>query len=153
MEKVTIQPAEKTDFPYITAKLKNYILDATAVRWQDFFVARLGRKIVAFGRIIDHGEYFELASLGVDYYHRKKGIGIKMLHFLKEKAKKLDPEKPMYGVTHRPGFLQKVGFEEIEKGPEALEYKKYKKCILPPSKRKIMKLNSGSTKGGKTVII
>jgi len=142
MKEIEIQRAVEADAPYIEEKLKKYILDKDGANWKQFFVAKNNGKIVAFGRIIEHDEYFEIASLGVDYYHRKKGIGVKLLSFLIEEAKRLNPKKAIYGVTHRPGFLKKAGFKEIEKGPEALEYKKYNKCILPPSKIEIMRVVS-----------
>jgi N-acetylglutamate synthase-like GNAT family acetyltransferase len=141
-EEIEIQRATEADVPYITEKLKKYILSGDGANWQQFFVAKNNGVTVAFARIIDHGDYFELASLGVDYYHRKKGIGIKLLSFIIEEAKRLDPKKGIYGVTHRPGFLEKVGFKDIGEGPAALEYKKHNKCILPPSRIKIMKLPS-----------
>ena len=140
MEKIQIDRVKETDKPYIKEKLKNYILDTTNLEWDRFFVARKADKPVAFARTIDHGEFFEFASLGVDYYHREQGIGVKMLKVLIKEAKRLDPKKPIYGVTHRPGFLEKVGFIEVETGPAPLEHKKYHRCILPPSKIKIMKL-------------
>ena len=140
MEEIKIDRVRETDKPYIKEKLKNYILDATNLEWERFSVARKADKPVAFGRIVDHGDFFEIASLGVDYYHREQGIGIKMLKCLIEEAKRLDPKKPIYGVTHRPGFLKKVGFIEVEIGPAPLEHKKHHRCILHPSKIKIMKL-------------
>lgn len=140
MQDLEIQRAKEEDFLYIREKLKNYILDATDVSWQQFFVAKNNDRTVAFGRIIDHGHYFELASLGVDYHHRRKGIGTRMLLFLIEEAKGTDPKKPIYGVTHIPAFLKKCGFEEVETYPEYLEYKRTHKCKLDKSKIKIMKL-------------
>lgn len=109
MQDLKIQRAKEEDFPYIKEKLKNYLLDATNVNWQQFFVAKTNGRTVAFARIIDHGHYFELASLGVDYYYRRKGIGTKMLLFLIEEARRIDKDRPIYGVTHRPGFLKKAG--------------------------------------------
>ena len=62
------------------------------------------------------------------------------MRFLTEEAKKVRPEKPLYVITHRPGFFKRLGFEEVDtKGPKPLEYKKYNKCRLEPSKNKIMK--------------
>ncbi len=142
MDNITICRAQEADAPYIKEKLEKYILDSTNASWEQFLVTKNSGKTVAFGRIIDHGDFFEVASLGTDYYHRGKGIGTKMLLFLTEEAKRLDCQKPLYLVTHRPIFCQRAGFEEVTKAPEALEYKKYNKCILPPSKIKIMKLTS-----------
>jgi len=143
MEEIIIQKAEEKDWPYIKEKLEKYILNGDSTQWSQFFVARFEGKTVAFARIIDRGEYFELASLGVDYYHRRKGIGFKMLLFLMEEARRMDPDKEMYGVTHRPGFLKKAGFEELSDGPEALKEKRQTKCH-DPSKAKIMKYTGES---------
>ena len=114
-------------------------MDSTNVNWQQFFVAKTDARTVAFGRVIDRGSYFELASLGVDYYHRRKGIGARMLIFLTEEARRLDSKNPIYGVTHKPEFLKNVGFEEVHIYPEYLEYKKNYICKLDGSKIKIMK--------------
>ena len=138
---VTIHRAKKQDYLYIKEKLQKYLLDSTNARWQAFFVAKHNNKTVAFGRVIDHFDFFEIASLGVDYYYRKKGIGIKMLSFLVDEARGLDHKKPIYCVSHIPGFTQKVGFREIPKGPEALEYKRHYKCRLDASKIKIMRID------------
>ena len=140
MENIRIQRAEQADWPYLKEKLHKYMLDAVGADWRKFFITKHNGKTVAFGRIIDHGDYFEIASLGVDYYHRGKGAGSRLLSFLVEEAKRLDPQKAIYGVTHRPGFVEKAGFKEIANAPEALEYKK-SKC-LDPSKIKIMKVGS-----------
>ncbi len=142
MDDVTICKAQKQDADYIEEKLQKYVLDSTNATWQQFFVAKHNHKTVAFGRIIDHRDFFEIASLGVDYYYRKRGIGVKMLSFLIEVAKRINPEKPIYAVTHRPGFAEKVGFHEVQTGPEPLEYKRLHKCKLDVSKNKIMRLNS-----------
>ncbi|MGB2705841.1 MAG: GNAT family N-acetyltransferase [Candidatus Omnitrophota bacterium] len=144
MQDIKIKRAAKKDFPYIEEKLEKYILDGDNIQWRFFFVARLERKTVAFGRIIDHGEYFEIASLGVDYYHRKKGIGARILLSLAEKAKRLDSGKPVYCVTHRPSFFEKSGFEEAKDVPEKLERKKCEKCKLDPANSKVMIFTSGS---------
>ena len=140
MEEIKIKRTKKEDWLYIQEKLKNYILDTTDANWQQFFVAKNSSKTVAFGRIKDHKDYFEIASLGVDYYHRGKGIGTKMLLFLTEEAKRQNPEKPVYGISHKPGFFKKAGFEEVANAPEALEYKKKTICKLDPANSRIMKL-------------
>ena len=142
MDSITICRAHEADAPYINEKLQKYMLDSADAVWNQFFVAKYNGKTVAFSRIIDHGDFFEIASLGVDYYHRGKGIGTKMLLFLIEETKRLDCQKRIYIVTHRPVFFQKSGFEEVAETPEVLKYKKYNKCTLPPSKIKIMKLTS-----------
>jgi len=140
MEDIIIQKAEEKDWPYIREKMGKYLLDDENADWPDFYVARNGGKTVAFGRIIDHGEYFEIASVGVDYYHRGRGMGVSLLKFLIEEAGKKDPSKDIYGVTHRPGFVERAGFESIEgEGPEEMEHKKHTKC-KDPSRIHIVKV-------------
>lgn len=136
---IEICRAKKEDFGYIEEKLEKYILDATCIDWQQFFVLKNDGKTVAFARIIDRGEYFELASLGVDYYHRKKGFGTQLLEFLVEEAKRQNPQKPIYGVTHKPGFLKNAGFKEVYIYPRYLEYKRNYICKLDASRIKIMR--------------
>ncbi len=142
MEEIKIERAKEKDWPYIQEKLKKYILDSADVNWKQFFVAKNSGKTVAFGRIKDHKEYFEIASLGVDYYHRGKGIGVKMLLFLTEEAKRQNPEKPIYSISHKPAFLKRGGFEEVVNAPKVLEHKKNRICKLDPANSRIMKLKS-----------
>ena len=137
---VTIEKARESDWSYIQEKLKRYALDSTDAEWRQFFVARLNGKTIAFTRIIERGNAVELASMGVDYYHRRKGVGKKLLEFLIEETKRVYPGKPIFGVTHRPGFLKPFGFKEVKEAPESLTYKKNHQCILHPAKIKIMKL-------------
>ena len=129
--KIEIRRAKEEDWLYIKEKIQKYLLDATNTSWQQFFVLKSDAKTVAFSRLLDHKAYFEIASLGVDYYYRKKGFGTKMLEFLIEEAKRISPEKPIYGVTHKPEFLQNVGFEEVSEYPEYLDYKKNHICKYP----------------------
>ncbi len=137
---IIIKKAEEKDWAYIKEKLKAYALDGKNANWDQFFVASLKGKVVGFGRIIDRSGISELASLGVDYGYRKKGVGKALLAFLIKQAKRVYPKNPIYGVTHRPGFLAPFGFQEVEKAPAVLEHKKYHECVLDPSKIKIMRL-------------
>ncbi|MFC1594179.1 GNAT family N-acetyltransferase [Candidatus Omnitrophota bacterium] len=130
-DSVKIYKARESDWPYIQEKLQKYLLDATDADWKDFFVLKKGERTVAFARILDHAEYFELASLGVDYYYRKKGFGKRMLEFLIQEARSMDSGKPIYGVTHLPVLLKKVGFQEVNSYPENLDHKKNNICKYP----------------------
>lgn len=103
-------------------------------------MAKLNKKVISFGRVLDHGEFFEIASLGVDYYHRKYGLGKKMLSFLIQEIRRQDTQKPIYGITHVPKFIAGCGFVEInDQCPKYLDEKRKKRCHLEPSKIKIMK--------------
>lgn len=137
---VEISKARKEDFPYIREKIRKYALDSKDIDWPQFFVARLKDKVVAFGRIIDFGEFFEIASLGVDWYHRKKGIGKKVLSFLVQEIRRRNKRKPIYGVTHVGGFVAGCGFVEVKDNyPDYLDYKRKHLCRLDESKIKIVK--------------
>jgi N-acetylglutamate synthase-like GNAT family acetyltransferase len=140
MQKLVIRKSQPADWPYIKEKLQKYALDGVNAKANQFFAAEIDGKIKGFGRIIDRKYYIEVASLGVDYYHRGKGIGKRLLGFLIKEAKRAYPDKDIYGVTHRPGFLAPFGFKEVEEAPPALKHKKYNECILGPPKIKIMRL-------------
>jgi len=140
MADIKVEKAQECDWPYIKEKLEKYALDGTDAQWHQFFVAKLDGKTVGFARIIERGNAIEIASTGVDYYQRKKGVGKSLLKFLIEKAKQLYPDKPIFGVTHRPGFLAPFGFKEVEDAPEVFKHKKRHGCVLHHSKIKIMRL-------------
>ena len=145
---ITIEHAKESDQAYIDERIKKDLLDSEGATWDKFFVAKHGTKTVAFGRIIDHGGYLEIASLGVDYYYRKRGIGLEMLRFLIKTALENVPPKEVYLVTHIPDFFKKVGFGEIPTGPRELEYKRLNKCKLDASKIKIMKFQENTQDKG-----
>lgn len=139
---IIISKAKKEDLSYIQEKVKKYLLDSSNIHWRQFFVARMKDKIIVFGRIIDHGDSFEIASFGVDYYHRKKGIGAKLLNFLVQEAKRRDLQKPIYGVTHVERFVASCGFIQVEDNyPDYLDYKRKYICQLDESRLRVMKWN------------
>jgi len=141
--RIEIKKATKRDMPYIREKIRKYWLDGKRLSADQFFVAKVVKKrnrIAAFGRIIDHGDFFELASLGVDFYYRGHGRANKMMNFMIKEAKRKDRKKEVFGVTHIPKFISKFGFKEVKSFPEKLEHKRKKGCKLSPSKIKIMKL-------------
>jgi N-acetylglutamate synthase-like GNAT family acetyltransferase len=140
MKDIKITKAKEEDFCYIQEKIKKYLLDSTNIDWRQFFVAKLKNKTVSFGRVIDHGNFFEVASLGVDYYYRKKGIGTRMLLCLTQEARKMDQQKPIYSVTHLEQFFRDNGFVKIEHDyPKYLDFKRRHICRLDDSKISIMK--------------
>ena len=86
----------------------------------------------------------EVASLGVDYYHRGKGIGKKMLSFLVQESRRKGDQKPVYGVTHIERFVTSCGFMPVEDNyPDYLDYKRKCLCRLDESRISIVKWNGG----------
>jgi len=138
MNKITISKVKKADIPYIKEKLQKYILDSTNLKWSQFFVAKISEKPVAFGRIVNRKDHVEIASLGVDYYHRKEGIGKKIFLFLIEEAKRTYQTKPIYIVTHIPSFFKQFGFEIVRTYPDYLRSKR-KRCKLHESRIRVLK--------------
>lgn len=137
---IEISKAKKKDSFYVQEMIKKYLLDSTNVNWRQFFLARAQDRIVSFGRIVDHGDFFEIASLGVDYYHRRKGIGRTMLIFLIQEASRKNAQKPIYGVTHLERFLASCGFVQVKDNyPVSLDYKRKYICRLDESRISIMK--------------
>lgn len=142
---IEICKSREEDIPYIQEKLGKYVLDSTNIDWGQFFVTRRDGKTVAFARIIDHGDFFEIASLGVDYYYRNKGIGKKMLLYLVHEARRRSARKPIYGVSHLEKFLLACGFVEIEgKYPDYFDYKRRHICRRDESCFKVMKWRGGN---------
>ena len=90
---IIITKANQSDWPYIKEKLQKYALDAAGAEWHNFFVANIGIKIKGFGRIINREDYIEIASLGVDYYYRRNGVGKSLLAFLIKEASNTSPGK------------------------------------------------------------
>lgn len=119
-----INQATEEDMVYIREKIQKYLLDGTDISSAQFYVAKIDEKIAAFGRIIENSEFLEIATLGVDYYHRHKNIGMKLLIYLIKEAKRISNSRPIYGVTSRSGLLTLIGFEEVAEYPQALEHKK-----------------------------
>ena len=124
MEEIKIRKAKEEDMFYIREKLDKYALDSDDASCKQFFVAKNNEQIVAFGRIIERPEFFEIASLGVDYYSRQKGIGKEMLSFLIKEVERRDENKPIYGVTSKMGFVINLGFREVSEYPDVFEHKK-----------------------------
>ncbi len=143
MEKIEIHKAKEKDWPYIQEKIKKYMLDGTDASYEQFSVAKLNGKTVAFGKIFDRGDFFEIGTLGVDYYHRKKGLGVKLLKYLIEETKKIDPKKEIYGVTHVPWFPAKAGFVEVLEYPKAIDDKIKEVFSIDRSKITVMKYKEG----------
>jgi len=131
--------AQKQDWPYIQEKIKKYMLDGTDASYDQFYIAKLGDKTVAFGKIFDRGDFFEIGTLGVDYYHRGKNIGVKLLDFIISEVRKIDASKDIYGVTHVPWFPAKSGFKEVSQWPDFIEEKIEKVFSIDRSKITVMK--------------
>ena len=138
MNTIAIQSAGPEDLAYIKEKIRKYLLDDTDIQLEHFCVAKKKGKTIGFGRLLDHGDFFELASLGVDYYYRKKGIGTQLTQFFIDAVRNQQADKPMYLVTHVPEYFNRFGFREVKAYPHYLR-KKRNACRLDRSKITIMR--------------
>ncbi len=134
-----IMLAGPDEWSYIKENLENYWLDDTDAKWEDFCVAKEGERTVAFCRIVEREGYLEIASLGVDYYRREKGIGSKLFRYMLDLIKERDPGREVYVVTDKPDFFRKFGLKETLDVPDELEDKRQNKCRSDASKIKILK--------------
>lgn len=135
-----IYPAQEEDMAYIREKLKKYLLDATNIEQNQFLVAKSNNRVVAFGRSIDHETFFEIASLGVDYYQRKKGFGRIILRELVQKAQLSDGQKPIYVLTRVKEFMSRCGFVSVKESyPKHFNHKRDYLCHLDASKIEILR--------------
>ena len=114
-------------------------MDDTNISCNQFLVAKNNDRVVAFGRIIDHESFFEIASLGVEYYQRKKGLGRIILGALVQKTQLAEVGKAIYVVTHVPEFMSKCGFASVKESyPECFDHKRKHLCHLDASRIEVM---------------
>jgi len=110
--------------PFIREHLARFMLDDEDLDYRQFVVALEGREIVGFGRIIPHGEVFELGGVGVVESRRNRGVGTLIVEYLKS----VFPSDDVYIITDIPGYFEKLGFRKTETPPEELVRKIERIC-------------------------
>ncbi|MBZ5612345.1 MAG: N-acetyltransferase [Acidobacteriia bacterium] len=97
---------------------------------RDFSVAYSGRQLVGCGALHFYTPTSgEVRSLAVDPGLQSAGVGSKIVEFLEKEAIQNDLHA-IFAFTYVPGFFQKLGFHEIERG--ALPLKVWKDCVRCP---------------------
>jgi amino-acid N-acetyltransferase len=134
-----IRKASLTDIPALLELINSYasngiMLPRTefemAENIRDFLVAFDGPRLVGCGALHFYtASSGEVRSLGVDPTIKLKGIGRAIVEALEEEAREQDLHS-IFAFTYVPGFFNKLGFEEVDRGE--LPLKAWKDCLRCP---------------------
>ena len=112
MDKYSIRPANKSDFPEIKALIRKVRINPTRLEWKRFTVAISKDRVIACCQLKPvPGGLIELASLAVHPSFRHRGIGRELIEILIKKA-----PRPIYLTCRsRLGALyEKFGFQALQ---------------------------------------
>ena len=101
-----LRPALEYELPLILREAAAFDLDVQLPDFRQFIVAEQEQVVVGFGRIIQHVDFCELATLGVMKNEQRKGIGSALVRTLIEKA----DANPLFLVTVLPAYFKRLGF-------------------------------------------
>ncbi|MBI2271887.1 MAG: GNAT family N-acetyltransferase [Bacteroidetes bacterium] len=107
------------DFFRIIQCVKQLMLDDIAMKPEQFLVAKVGTKVIGFGRIKVYPDTLELCSLGVLSEYRGRGIGKELVNELIKKANR----QTVFLVCIIPDFFKCFGFEATDIYPDSLKPK------------------------------
>ncbi len=97
---------------------------------RDFTVALSERELVGCGALHFYGPTSgEIRSLAVLAESKKSGIGRSIVESLEEEARAQELNS-LFAFTYVPGFFQKLGFSEVDRGE--LPLKAWKDCLRCP---------------------
>ncbi len=115
---ILISPALETDLAEIQRLASSFDLDCEDIGWKQFQVCRSNNKIIGFGRLRQHPDCTEVATIGVDKEERGKGIGSAVV---KELIRIGPPE--IYLTCVIPDFFSRFGFIPVKQYPPVLRKK------------------------------
>ncbi len=97
---------------------------------RDYFVVREGEQVVACAALHVHwADLAEVKSLAVAEGSQAQGIGAQLVAACLNEAKGLGMPA-VFCLTYRPGFFEKLGFSQVEKGE--LPHKIWAECLRCP---------------------
>lgn len=108
--------AEPFMMPDVIELLEEMGLDSEDLVPDEFVVATENDSIIACGRVLQHEDALELASIGVVESERGKGIGSEVVRQLLG----LYPGEQIYTVTDIPLFFQRFGLSVVTDYPESI---------------------------------
>lgn len=139
MTDITIRKAALTDIPPLLSLINAYaakgiMLPRTefemAENIRDFTVAFHGDQIVACGALHFYTPTSaEVRSLAVDPQQKALGLGRRIVESLIEESNHHGLHS-VFAFTYVPGFFQKLGFDEVDRGE--LPLKAWKDCLRCP---------------------
>ncbi len=97
---------------------------------RDFVIACSGPDLLGCGALHFYSpSYAEVRSLAVDTRNKAAGIGRAIVQSLEQEARENDLEL-IFAFTYVPGFFNKLGFGEVDRGE--LPLKAWKDCLKCP---------------------
>lgn len=136
---LTVRKAGMRDIPHVLALINSYaaggvMLPRTEFEMseniRDFSVAYDGETLVGCGALHFYTPTTaEVRSLAVLPQMKQHGIGRVVVEALEAEARENDLEA-IFAFTYVPGFFQKLGFTEVERGE--LPLKAWKDCLRCP---------------------
>ena len=136
---VTVRKAAMRDIPGLLELINNYATEGVMLgrtefelseNMRDFAVALAGEKIVGCGALHFYSPVVgEIRSLAVAPAIKSRGVGRTLISFLVEEALEYRLGA-VFAFTYVPGFFERVGFHEVERG--VLPLKVWKDCLRCP---------------------
>ena len=97
---------------------------------RDFTLISEGARIIGCGALhIYTAQAAEIRSLAVDPEFQKHGAGARLMEALEVEAKSFELSV-LFAFTYVPGFFQKMGYREVDRGE--LPLKAWKDCLRCP---------------------
>ncbi len=134
-----IRKAWLSDIPSLLALINSYATNGIMLPRTEFEMAENIRDFtvaVEDGRVIGCGALHfytptsgEVRSLAVEPGEKTKGIGRRLVESLESDARAHDLQA-LFAFTYVPGFFEKLGFEEVDRGE--LPLKAWKDCLRCP---------------------
>lgn len=97
---------------------------------RDYVVIEKDGKIIGCGALhVVWDDIGEIRTLAIDPEYVGSGLGRQIVDHLLNSAKELELPR-VFTLTYKPGFFQKMGFEEVDK--KDLPHKVWKDCLECP---------------------
>ena len=134
-----IRKAFLSDIPLLLRLINSYASNGIRLPRTEFEMAENIRDFmvaVEDGRVIGCGALHfytpssaEVRSLAVEPGEKTRGIGRRLVESLEAEAREHDL-RALFAFTYVPGFFEKLGFEEVDRGE--LPLKAWKDCLRCP---------------------
>lgn len=136
---VTVRKAIIRDIPNLLSLINSYAVNGIMLprtefemseNIRDFSVAYDGNTLVGCGALHFYTPAMaEVRSLAVLPEAKQHGVGRKIVESLEQEARENDLES-IFAFTYVPGFFDRLGFSEVERGE--LPLKAWKDCLRCP---------------------
>jgi amino-acid N-acetyltransferase len=136
---ITVRKATMRDIPGLLALINGYAADGVMLgrtefelceNMRDFAIALDGEKLVGCGALHFYSPVVgEIRSLAVAPELKTRGVGRSLIRYLVREAREYRLGA-VFAFTYVPGFFDRVGFHEVERG--LLPLKVWKDCLRCP---------------------